>query len=83
MSKNHPTCLSKILVENIFYLWPQYIALVNNSIEWADDIENFSKAELYYTETYNSLADSLEDQIYVIAHNIHIRIQVVASRYYK
>ena len=38
---------------------------------------------MYYTETYDLLADSLEDQIYIIAHNIHKRIQTVASRYYK
>ena len=38
---------------------------------------------MYYTETYDLLADSLEDQIYIIAHNIHKQIQTIASRYYK
>ena len=71
------------LVENIFYVWPQYVALVDNFIEWVDTIENFSKTELYYTETYDSLADSLEDKIYIIAHNIHNHIQTLPSRYDK
>ena len=34
-------------------------------------------------QTYNSLADSLEDEIYIIAHNTHKHIQIVASKYYK
>ena len=41
------------------------------------------EAEVYYTKIYDLLADSLEDQIYIIAHNINKRIQTVASRYYK
>ena len=69
--RNFPTLLSLDLVEHIFYIWPQYITLVGNFIEWVDTVENFSDTELYYTETYNSLADSLEDQIYIVANNIH------------
>ena len=81
--RNFPTQLSVNLVQDIFYLWPQYIDLVDHFIEWADQTENFTEAELYYTQTYDSLADSLEDQIYIIAHNIHKCIQIVASKYYK
>ena len=81
--RNFPTQLSVNLVQGIFYLWPQYIDLVNHFIEWADQTENFTKAELYYIQTYDSLADSLEDQIYIIACNIHKHIQIVASKYYK
>ena len=65
--RHFPTQLTVNLVENIFHIWPQYIALVNSFIEWADQIEIFTEAEVYYTETYNLLADSLEDQIYIIA----------------
>ena len=36
-----------------------------------------------HKQTYDSLADSLEDQIYIIAHNIHKCIQIIASKYYK
>ena len=81
--KNFPTPLSLGLVEHIFYIWPQYTTLVDNFIEWVDTVENFSDAELYYTQTYDSLADSLEDQIYTIANNIHKHIQTIPSRYYK
>ena len=58
-------------MENVFHIWPQYTALVNSFIEWADQIEIFTEAEVYYTKTYDLLADSVEDQIYIIAHNIH------------
>ena len=58
--RNYPTCLSIDLAESKFCIWPQYIVLVDNFIGWADNIENFSEAELYYTETYDLLADSLE-----------------------
>ena len=81
--RNFPTQLTVNLVENIFYIWPQYIALGNSFIEWADQTENFSEPKVYYTETYDLLADSLEDQIYTVVHNIHKWIQTVASRYYK
>ena len=81
--RNFPTQLPLGLVEHIFYIWPQYITLVDNFIKWVDTVENFSETELYYTETYDSLAESLEDQIYIIAHNIHKCIQTVPSRYYK
>ena len=81
--RHFPMQLTVNLVENIFYIWPQYIALVNSFIEWADQIEISMEAEVYYTKTYDLLADSLEDQIYIIAHNIHKRIETVASRYYK
>ena len=81
--RHSPTQLTVNLVENIFYIWPQYIALVNTFIGWVDQIEIFMEAEVYYTETYDLLADSLEDQIYLIEHSIHKRIQIVASRYYK
>ena len=43
----------------------------------------FTEAELYYTQTYDSLADSLEDQIYITACNIYKHTQIVASKYYK
>ena len=78
--RHFPTQLTVNLVENIFYIWLQYIALVNTFIEWADQIEIFTEPEVYYTETYDLLADSLEDQIYIIEHNIHKRMQIVASR---
>ena len=81
--RNFLTQISVNLVENIFHIWPQYIVLVDSFIEWADKTKNFSRAELYYTENYDLLADSLEDQIYTIANNIHKRIQTVSSRYYK
>ena len=32
---------------------------------------------------HDSLADSLEDQIYIVAYNIHKHIQTIPSRYYK
>ena len=56
--RNFPTQLSVNLVQDIFYLWPQYIDLVNHFIEWADQTENFTEAKLYYTQTYGSLDDS-------------------------
>ena len=67
------------LVENIFYIWPQYIALVNRFIEWADQIEIFTEAEVYYTETYDLLVDSLEDQIYIIEHSIHKMLDALTT----
>ena len=81
--ENFPTPLSLGQVEHISYIWPQYTTLVDNFIEWVDTVENFSDTELYYTQIYDSLADSLEDQIYTVANNIHKCIQTIPSRYYK
>ena len=39
--RKFPTQLSVNLVQDIFYLWPQYIDLGNHFIEWADQTENF------------------------------------------
>ena len=36
--RHFPTQLTVNVVENIFHIWPQYMALVNSFIEWADQI---------------------------------------------